>query len=138
MRMHRILIAVIVIAALCAGAISALAAQGTRVNVTLREFKVLPSKASAKAGRITFVATNRGTVAHELELVRWARSPRAVPVRNNRASFDERREVGEVEDIRPGRTKRFTVRARAGKYLLLCNVPGHFQAGQRTRFTVRR
>ena len=68
--------------------------------------------------------------------MKWAGSPDSVPVKKNKARFDEAREIGEVEEVEPGKSKRFTVTVKAGKYLLLCNQPGHFKAGQRTRFTV--
>ena len=59
-------------------------------------------------------------------------------MRNNKAIFDEDLEIGEVEDIDPGKTKRFSVSLKRGKYVLLCNIAGHYRLGQYRGFRVRR
>lgn len=136
--MRRMLITVMLLAlgAIALGAVSA--SSQTTVRVTLSEYKVEPNKSSIKAQRVTFVATNRGTVEHELELVKWGRSLGSVKMKENKASFDHDLEIGEVEGIEPGETKRFTVNVGRGSYVLLCNEPGHYQLGQRVRFRATR
>lgn len=37
---------------------------------------------------------------------------------------------GEIEEFKPGLTKRITLTLKPGKYVLLCNVPGHYKRGQ--------
>ena len=135
--MQRILIAVVGTLALGAGALGAGAASSaTTVNVSLREYRVSPSKSSVTPQKVTFSVTNRGELTHELEVVKWSRGVGAIPVKNNKATFDDDLELGEVEDIEPGQTKRFSVNLKRGKYVLLCNVAGHYKLGQRARFTV--
>jgi hypothetical protein len=48
----------------------------------------------------------------------------------------ERADKGEVSELDPGKSGSVTVALKAGKYLLICNVPGHFGAGMWTEFTV--
>jgi uncharacterized cupredoxin-like copper-binding protein len=50
---------------------------------------------------------------------------------------DEKGRAGEVANIGPGTTKRLTVRLAKGHYALVCNVPGHYPAGQFADFYVR-
>ncbi len=37
--------------------------------------------------------------------------------------------LGEVADLEPGKDGTLTVSLPAGKYVLLCNLPGHFAGG---------
>ena len=39
---------------------------------------------------------------------------------------------GEVPDVEPGAGGKLTVTLPAGKYVLLCNLPGHFAGGMYT------
>ena len=49
----------------------------------------------------------------------------------------EKGRVGKVKNIQPGKSKKLTLKLKKGKYVLLCNIPGHYQAGQRIGFTVK-
>ena len=53
------------------------------------------------------------------------------------ARADESGNVGETGDLTPGAAKTVTLNLRAGHYALICNLPGHYKAGQHTDFTVR-
>jgi uncharacterized cupredoxin-like copper-binding protein len=115
----------------------AVAARLTRVGVTVRDYKVVPKVSSAKAGKVRFAVSNRGTQVHELEVVRWSGKPGGIPVRDHKATFDARLSMGEVEDIDPGSTKRFTVSLPRGRYVLICNVKGHYELNMYRAFRVR-
>jgi uncharacterized cupredoxin-like copper-binding protein len=43
---------------------------------------------------------------------------------------------GEVSELNPGATGSLTVALKPGRYLLICNVPGHFASGMWTEFEV--
>lgn len=48
-------------------------------------------------------------------------------------------DVGAIDDIAPGQTKRLTVALNQGHYALICNNPGpppHYRSGQHTDFWV--
>ena len=123
------------LAVLAAGAtVSFGNASGTKVNVTLKEFKLLPSPKTAGAGRVLFVAKNVGKVRHEMVVIRTNLAPSKLPVTNGRAS--EKGTVGEIGDVDPGKTRSKTLVLKAGKYVLICNLKGHHQAGQYAGFTV--
>ncbi len=129
----------IVIAAAVALA-SALAAQVAvaatpTVKVDLKEFKVLPSAKTAKAGKLTFAVKNIGKVDHELLVIKTNVAPGKLPVKNAQASVKGK--VGEVKALKPGKSGKVTLTLAKGKYVLLCNLPGHYPAGQYTGFTVK-
>jgi len=44
---------------------------------------------------------------------------------------------GKTPVFGPGKTRRLALGLKPGKYVLICNVPGHYQAGMRVGFTVR-
>jgi uncharacterized cupredoxin-like copper-binding protein len=107
----------------------------TSVNVRLKEFKILPSAPSVQAGKVTFTVKNVGKVTHEFVVVRTNKAPGSLAGTGNEAS--EKGSVGEVADVKPGKGGTLTVTLKAGKYVLLCNLPGHYKAGQYVGFTVR-
>jgi uncharacterized cupredoxin-like copper-binding protein len=106
----------------------------TVVKVQLKEFKVLPSPVSAKRGVVSFAVKNTGKVAHELVVLKTKTSPAKLPVKSSKAVETGR--VGKVGPLKPGTSKTLNLTLKAGKYVLLCNLPGHYQAGQRVGFAV--
>jgi uncharacterized cupredoxin-like copper-binding protein len=123
------------LAALVGASLAFGSATGTTVSVKLKEFKVLPSPMSVRAGKVTFVVKNTGKVMHEMVVVRTNKAPSSLAGSGKEAS--EKGSVGEVPDVKPGKGGTLTVTLKPGKYVLLCNLPGHYKAGQYTAFTVR-
>jgi uncharacterized cupredoxin-like copper-binding protein len=114
---------------------------GTTITATETEFKISLSAESASAGKVTFVAKNDGKIQHELVLFKTDLAPDALPTESDEAEVNEEgpgvEHIAEVEDVDPGTTKSFTVDdLEAGKYVLLCYVPGHYQSGMHVAFTV--
>ena len=121
------IVAVVLVASASAGSRSA--------TVTLRDGKVSPSPTSVTHGKVTFTVRNRGTMEHELVVIKTTRRASRLPVSRGRAS--EKGSVGEAEDIAAGRSKRLTLRLSKGHYALICNLPGHYAGGMRADFTVK-
>jgi uncharacterized cupredoxin-like copper-binding protein len=105
-----------------------------RVATTLREYTVAPSSTVGAAGRVTFAVRNAGTVPHEFVVLRTPK-PASGLLKGNEA--DETGNVGEIGDLQPGQTKTLTLPLKPGHYALICNLPGHYKAGQHADFTVR-
>jgi uncharacterized cupredoxin-like copper-binding protein len=100
------------------------------IKVKLGEMWVRPQYTSVQAGKVTFVARNVGQVKHELMVERMPLKMDG-PGRPN-----EEAAQGMIEDLKPGASGRMTLKLRPGSYVLFCNVPGHYAAGQHIRFTV--
>ena len=115
-------------------AVPAVLASGSSVGVSLKEFKVIPTAASVKAGKVTFKVKNVGLVDHEFVVVKKNAAPGKLPVKGGRAVV---KALGRIGPFKKGTGGSLTVTLAAGKYVLLCNVAGHYQAGQYARFTVR-
>lgn len=110
---------------------------------------LVPFDSAALAGDITFRVKNLGTVEHEMIILKTdtpfdqlpvtdAGDPPA-PVASGANKVDEANNVGETGDpnLQPGDTRTFTVKLDAGKYVLVCNLAGHYQMGMRAPFTVQ-
>jgi uncharacterized cupredoxin-like copper-binding protein len=103
--------------------------------VTLSEFKVSPSPKSVSAGKVTFTVKNTGHMEHELTIIKTSKGASKLPVASKRAS--ETGKIGEIEDVGAGKSKKHTFNLKKGHYVLICNIPGHYQAGMRADFTVK-
>lgn len=109
------------------------------VEVAMNEFNFIPKDATATAGKITINAPNQGKVVHELVLVKTDKAATDLPQANGEVDEDAIPPAdipGEIADVPPGETKSLTVTLPAGRYVMICNVPGHFAAGMYGTFTV--
>ena len=107
----------------------------TKVTVKLKEFKVIPSVTTVKAGKVTFVVSNVGKINHEMVVVKTIVPPGKLK-ENAEHEVSERGAVGEAV-VDHGKTGRVTLTLKPGKYQLLCNLPSHYTAGQYIGFTVK-
>ncbi|GMU39957.1 MAG: hypothetical protein AMXMBFR23_08230 [Chloroflexota bacterium] len=109
----------------------------TIVPVTLHEWSVVTEPGVAPPGTLLFQVANAGTIEHELAIVRTDLTAAALPVRDGIVDTDALEVAGEVEAIARGERAEAEVTLEAGAYVLLCNLPGHYEAGMRVAFTVR-
>ncbi len=97
------------------------------------------------AGPVTFVATNAGSIVHEMLIM--PAPARGVGSRPSRAdgTVDESGRLGEAsascapgvgDGLAPGQTGWVTLNLAAGSYEILCNEPWHYVAGMETGFEV--
>jgi uncharacterized cupredoxin-like copper-binding protein len=110
----------------------------TTVDVSVGEFFIKPRTSSSTPGPVEFNVTNGGKVAHEFVVVKTDLAPDKLPTRPDGGADEEKAGVvpGELEDLGPGTTKRLRLSLKPGKYVFICNLPGHYAAGQRAGFTV--
>lgn len=137
-----ILLGLPVVAAACGGGGGTGSAEGggEAVQVTLSDFRIELPSASLPAGTVTFEATNEGPATHELEVLSVPEGvdASALPVSASVADTESKglKTIDEVEDIPASTSARLTVDLPAGRYVLICNVPGHYEQGMSTTFTV--
>jgi uncharacterized cupredoxin-like copper-binding protein len=116
---------------------------GTTVTAALGssddgEYTISLDKESVPAGEVTFKIANEGELEHEFEIVKTDVAEGDLPVEAEKAEVEAEggEEVDEVEDLASGAEQDLTVDLEAGKYLLICNLPGHYEQGMVTAFTV--
>jgi uncharacterized cupredoxin-like copper-binding protein len=110
------------------------AAKGA-IKVDMTNFRFSPSSLTARPGRLRVTAANSGSEEHELVLIRTDAAAGSLPVKKGKAS--EQGSVGEISQQRPGQAASHTFVLKPGRYVYICNVPGHYQAGMRGTLTVR-
>ena len=131
----------------CGGPAASPSPAGTSVDVTLQEWAVVPSAATAPAGQVTFVITNQGPDdIHEFVVMKTDLSAHELPVDAN-GKVDEAAGgmvvIDEVEDIPVGETENLIVNLDAGNYALICNIydtdegEAHYSLGMRAAFSVQ-
>jgi len=115
----------------------AYAAPGLDISKASMGIKVSPG--AVKAGNVTFKVKNdsKDTI-HEMIVMLLADPKKPLPYidAENRVDEDKAGDKGEVSELDPGKSGALTVDLKAGKYLLICNVPGHYGAGMWAEFTV--
>jgi uncharacterized cupredoxin-like copper-binding protein len=116
---------------------------GTTVTAALGqsdagEYTISLDEESVPAGEVTFKIANEGELEHEFEVVKTDVAEGDLPVEEGQADVEAEggEEVDEVEDLASGAEQDLTVDLEAGKYLLICNLPGHYEQGMVTTFTV--
>jgi uncharacterized cupredoxin-like copper-binding protein len=115
------------------------AAGRQRVEVSLSTFGIALSSDTVKPGKVTLVVKNNATdQTHELLVARTDHPHDQIPVETGATEFqeDSLTVIGEVEDIDSGAIKRLTLDLSPGRYVLVCNLPGHYQGGMHAEFTV--
>jgi uncharacterized cupredoxin-like copper-binding protein len=85
------------------------------VNVDEKEWSITFAAPSVKAGQVTFTITNTGAIEHNFVIVE--------------TKF-------EIDATQPGQRKTGTTTLQAGTYTVICNIPGHEEAGMKTTLTV--
>ena len=105
------------------------------LTIKMSEFAFDPKDVVAKAGKVTITAPNDGKVVHELVVLKTSADPADLPMDGD--EVDESKNVGEIPDVEPGDTKKVTLNLTAGKYAMVCNLPGHYKAGMYGSLTVK-
>ncbi len=111
-------------------------APATTVDVGLTEFEVNPAQDTADAGTVNFIVSNNGTEDHTFRVIKTDLAPDALPTANalvDEAQLDVRVSIPEFA---AGPALQVSVDLEAGSYVLICNVPGHYDLGMRAAFTV--
>jgi uncharacterized cupredoxin-like copper-binding protein len=114
---------------------------GTVVSITLTDFKVAVDRGTAPSGLVTFNITNAGPSVHELLVLKTDWPLGKIPMDPSEPGkvYEDSHGViheGEIGDMVNGAQAQLQLDLKPGKYQLVCNIPGHYQAGMYVGFTV--
>jgi uncharacterized cupredoxin-like copper-binding protein len=108
------------------------------VNVTEKDFRISAPKELA-SGRVTVSVHNDGPDAHELLIARVGGGA-PLPLRRDGLTVDEERiqaaTLGGLEPGAPKSTRRLMVTLTPGRYVLFCNMYGHYRGGMHAELVV--
>ena len=140
--LHRLAAIALAVAFLCSSAATVPAGRAgtsvTRVSVTEKDFRIAAPR-SAPAGELLLTVANKGPDNHELVIVR--KTGARLPFRSDGLTVDEDAldavRQPSLEPGAPSSVRMLRLRLRPGRYVLFCNMSGHFLAGMRTELVVR-
>lgn len=142
--MRRTVGSLLAVALLTVGAVGCSGGGGGKaVKVELGDFSIKPAKSTISAGEVTFKVHNGGGLEHEAVLFR-VDSVKDLTTKPNgevdEEATPENLHMGEVEGVKPGTTKEWTLDLAEGKYVMFCNLDQkgfvHFTKGMYAEFTV--
>lgn len=89
------------------------------------------SSNTAKAGKVTIAVTNTSKdIVHEVVVLPYTEGQK-LPYNDKDMRIDEEAagHLGEVSELQPGKSGAVTLDLKPGKYLLVCNIAGHYVNG---------
>ena len=112
----------------------------TALPVTEHDFAIEPAVTSLPAGLIDLAVTDRGPSAHEMLIFQTDlpadKLPLAPDGRVDESGDGVLKVFDSGDNIAVGTVKTFHIALPAGRYVMICNLPGHYVAGMHTAFTV--
>jgi len=108
------------------------------VGVAEKDFHI-SAPSTLKAGEYTLRVHNEGPTDHEL-IIAPSRTG-SLPLRPDGLTVNEeaieREEPGSLDPGAPGAVRDLTVTLKPGRYVLFCNMEGHYMAGMHTDLVVQ-
>lgn len=103
------------------------------VPITLEDYRITSPVATTTAGLVSFDIQNRGPSTHEFVVFETDRPPDQMPIGADGLSIDEEspllRSAGEIAEVDIGRSESLSLHLPAGRYVLACNMAGHYLGG---------
>lgn len=128
---------VAIVATACGGAAPADTGEAPTVNVDISDFKIVIDHPTVAAGHVVFGIRNHASMLHELKVIKTDLAPDRLPVDGATAKANEDGKVGELLNITAGASRKLVLELAPGKYVLICNIAGHYQLGMRAGLEVR-
>jgi hypothetical protein len=117
---------------------NAATSRASNVRVTERDFRISTPKL-IPSGDLVLTVANKGPVDHELIVVR-ARHAR-LKLRSDGLTVDEEAlrpvKLPSLEPGAPGSVRQLQLHLPPGRYVIFCNMSGHFLAGMHAELVVR-
>ena len=113
---------------------------GMRNNMNMATMGISASTHTVRAGAVTFEVTNSSKqLVHEMVISAVKNQTLVLPYDDaaNKVDEDAAGHLGEVAELEPGKSGQLKITLKPGKYILYCNVPGHYTLGMWTLITVK-
>jgi len=131
------LLPALAIAVACAAPVPEADITKGQIRADMREYSVGLTSAEVRAGTVTFIARNAGSTAHDLIVLKTDLAPDKIALDTQTQKAKEDGKVGGVDQVAPGKSQNLRVELPAGAYVVICNVPTHYQLGMRSALTVK-
>ena len=125
-----------IIVSACAAAPSDTSEAATLI-AELSDYKIVIDHPSIASGHVVFGIRNHAAMAHDFKVIKTDLAPDQLPVDAASAKASEEGKVGELVNIAAGASRKLVVDLVPGRYVLICNVAGHYQLGMRVGLEVK-
>ena len=104
---------------------------GRHVDVTIKDFDIEPAAGTILAGKVTLDVWNEGPTTHEFVVVRTELPADSLPIASDGLSVDEDHVMvlDELDEVEDGTFEALTVSLTPGRYVMFCNLDGHYLGG---------
>lgn len=114
---------------------------GPSLDVTIRDFRITESFSTVSAGEVVLLVHDKGPSTHELVVVRTDLPSDQLPLRPDGLLVDEDspqlHRVDELSELDIGDRARLVLNLSPGRYVLFCNLEGHYLGGMHSLLQVR-
>ena len=124
-----------IVAAAC-GAGPSETSETPSLYVDMSDYKIVADHPTIAAGHVVIGIRNHASTVHELKVIKTDLGPDQLPVDAATAKVNEDGKVGELLNIVGGASRKLVLELTPGKYVLICNVAGHYQLGMRAGLEV--
>jgi uncharacterized cupredoxin-like copper-binding protein len=100
------------------------------VGITFGDMWIKASAPTVKPGKVTFNVVNQGQTTHGFAIV-------PAPAKVSGGAVDESTFIASGDHLPAGASGTVTADLKPGTYELICHIPGHYAAGQKTTFEVK-
>jgi uncharacterized cupredoxin-like copper-binding protein len=122
----------------CSGTGGAIRSGLPVLKVSERDFRIKAPR-EVRAGDVRLQATNEGPDTHELLVVRFAKG--RLPLRSDALTVDEDALASvtatTIEGFERGQGREARIHLAPGRYVLFCNMAGHYLGGMHATVIVR-
>ncbi len=84
-----------------------------------------------------FGIRNHASMLHEVKVIKTDLAADALPIDQAAAKANEEGKVAELLNIASGASRKLVADLTPGKYVIICNVAGHYQLGMRVGLEVK-
>ncbi len=137
MRSLSALVLALAVLAACAAPVAEVDISKGQIRADMKEYAMGLTSAEVRAGSVTFIASNAGSTAHDLIVIKTDLAPDKLAIDTQTQKAKEDGKVGGLEQVPPGKSQNLRLDLPAGVYVVICNVPTHYQLGMRSALTVR-
>ena len=135
-RIFPVLAAILVLTAACAAPASD-TGEIPGLYLDLSDFKIITDHPTVAAGHLVFGIRNHAAMAHEVKVIKTEIDADKLPIDGASAKASEAGKVGEILNIGAGASSKLALDLTPGKYVLICNIAGHYQLGMRVALEVK-
>jgi uncharacterized cupredoxin-like copper-binding protein len=126
-----------IVASACAAAGPPDTSEVPSLYVDISDFKIVTDHPTVTAGHVVVGIRNHASMVHELKVIKTDLAPDQLPVDGATAKASEDGKVGELANIAGGASRKLVLELVPGKYVLICNIAGHYQLGMRVGLEVQ-